>query len=308
MLNVLRFLIVALVFISVPAATAKDEPASATQIVMLGTGTPNPNPLRSGPAVAIVVNDIPYIVDFGAGVVRQAAAMSPQFGGNIEGLETRRIARAFLTHLHSDHTVGYPDLILTPWTMGRDVPLEVYGPEGIVEMTEHVLKAWQEDIRYRVYGLQPTNNTGWRVNAHVVKEGLVYKDDNVRVEAFPVVHGSWPNAFGYRFTTPDQVIVISGDAAPSASLEKYAKGADVLIHEVYSERELKSRGNPFWEKYYETNHTSGVELGAIAERAGIKLLVLYHLLPVGVEAEAVLGEVRKSFRREVVVARDLDVY
>jgi ribonuclease BN (tRNA processing enzyme) len=304
----LRLLILVLGFAVVPLAFAEYEPSNVTQVVMLGTGTPNPNPSRSGPAIAIVVNDTPYIVDFGPGVIRQAAAMSPQFGGKIVGLDTKRIAHAFLTHLHSDHTAGYPDLILTPWTMGRDVPLQVYGPEGIVEMTEHVLEAWQEDIRYRVYGLQPANNNGWRVNAHVVKEGVVYEDDNVRVEAFPVVHGSWPNAFGYRFTTPDRVIVVSGDAAPGGSLEKYTKDADILIHEAYSGDMLKASGNEFWQEYYKANHTSGSELGEIAERAGAGLLVLYHLLPVGVIAADVLDEVRTKFGGEVVVASDLDVY
>ena len=292
----------------VPTAFADFESSDVTQIVMLGTGTPNPNPSRSGPAIAIVVNDVPYIVDFGPGVVRQAAAMSPQFGGNIVGLETKRIARAFLTHLHSDHTTGYPDLILTPWTMGREEPLEVFGPEGIVEMTNHVLDAWQEDIRYRVYGSQPANDTGWRVNAHVVKEGVIYTDDNVSVEAFPVIHGSWPNAFGYRFTTPDRVIVISGDAAPSDTIEKYAQGADVLIHEVYSEAKLNARGDAFWQKYYEANHTSGTELGAIAEEAGVGLLILYHLLPVGVDASDVIEEVRKTFSGNLAAASDLDIF
>jgi ribonuclease Z len=275
---------------------------------MLGTGTPNPDPDRSGPSVAIVVNDTPYIVDFGPGLIRRAAQASTQFGGTIAGLEPRRINRAFLTHLHSDHTAGYPDLILTPWTMGRSEPLEVYGPEGIVEMTENVLDAWAEDIRYRIYGLQPANNTGLRVNAHKVMEGLIYQDDNVKVEAFPVRHGSWPNAFGYRFITPDRIIVISGDAAPSETMEKYSKNADVLIHEVYSADLLLQRNDPFWQKYYEDNHTSGTELGKIAARTKPKLLVLYHFLPMGADADQITEEVRKHFNGDVIAAKDLDIY
>ena len=289
-------------------AIAELVPSDTTQVVMLGTGTPNADPNRSGPSLAVVVNDRPYIVDFGPGVVRRAAEASPRFGGTVAGLAPERISRAFLTHLHSDHTVGFPDLILTPWTMGRSEPLEVYGPEGIVEMTENVLKAWTEDIKYRVYGLQPANNTGWRVKAHSVAEGVVYEDDNVKVEAFPVRHGSWPNAFGYRFTTPDRTIVISGDAAPSETLKKYSENADILIHEVYSARTLLERDNPFWQKYYEGNHTSGVELGEIAARTNPKLLVLYHLLPNGVDPEQILEEVRQQFRGDVVVAEDLDVF
>ena len=168
--------------------------------------------------------------------------------------------------------------------MGRSQPLEVYGPEGIVEMTESVLEAWAEDIRYRVYGLQPANNTGWRVKAHEVREGMVYEDDNVKVETFPVRHGFWSNAFGYRFTAPDRVIVISGDAAPGETLEKYSKNADVLIHEVYSASLLSERDDPFWQKYYGGNHTSGMELGRLAARTNPKLLVLYHFLPIGADA------------------------
>ena len=301
-MNVLR-LIVLLPALAIVATTAAE-----TRIVMLGTGTPNTEPARSGPAIAIVVDDWPYLVDFGPGVVRQAAAMSPAFGGDIDGLAVEKLSRAFLTHLHSDHTVGYPDLIFTTWTMGRAAPLEVYGPEGIVEMTDHVLEAWREDIRYRVYGLQPANDTGWRVNAHEVSEGVVYEDERVTVEAFPVVHGSWPNAFGYRFTTADRVIVISGDAAPSATLEKYARGADVLIHEVYSAAGLRARDDEFWQRYYDVNHTSGPELGEIASRAKPGLLVLYHILPAGADTGQIIDEVRQHYDGEVVAAKDLDVF
>jgi ribonuclease BN (tRNA processing enzyme) len=110
-----------------------------TKVVMLGTGTPVPSPSQSGCSVAIVVNNTPYIVDFGPGLIRKAAAMSPRYGGNIKGLNVKNIKHAFLTHLHSDHTTGYPDLILTPWVQGRNEPLEIYGPEGINEMTSHIL-------------------------------------------------------------------------------------------------------------------------------------------------------------------------
>jgi len=160
--------------------------SSVTTVVLLGTGTPNPDPEHSGCSLAIVVNDTPYIIDFGPGLIRQAAKLSPRYGGQIPGLAVKKIKRAFLTHLHSDHTTGYPDLILTPWVMGRDEPLSVYGPEGTAQMTKHILKAYQEDIRYRLYGLEPANDEGWRVKAHDISEGLIYMDDNVEVEAFLV--------------------------------------------------------------------------------------------------------------------------
>jgi len=286
---------------------AELPPSDVTKVVMLGTGTPNPDPERSGPAVAIVVNDTPYLVDFGPGVVRRASAMSPSYGGPMPALEVKNLRYAFLTHLHSDHSAGLSDLILTPWVLERAQPLELYGPDGIEEMASHVLKAYGADIDYRVNGLEPANNEGWRVNTHVVEEGVVFEDDNVKVEAFRVRHGTWKNAFGYRFTTPDRVIVISGDVAPDENLERYAKGADILIHEVYSVEGF-ARRDPFWQKYHSSNHTSAHELGEIAERVKPGLLVLYHILFWGATEETVLREVREKYSGDVVLASDLDVY
>jgi ribonuclease Z len=288
-------------------AAADLEPSNVTKVVMLGTGTPNPDPERSGPAVAIVVNDTPYLVDFGPGVVRRAAAMSPAWGGPIAGLDVKNLRHAFLTHLHSDHSAGLSDLVLTPWVLERERPLELYGPDGIGEMASHVLSAYRADIDYRVYGLEPANNQGWRVNTHTVEEGVVFEDDNVKVEAFRVRHGTWPNAFGYRFTTPDRVIVISGDAAPDEAVERYAKGADILIHEVYSVEGFNKR-DPYWQKYHSSNHTSAHELGELAGRAKPTLLILYHVLFWGSSADTVLREVREKYAGEVVLADDLDVF
>lgn len=115
------------VFISFVINTQRDfSDSDTTKVIMLGSGNPNPSPTQSGCALAIVVNDVPYIIDFGSGLVRQASALSPRYGGKINGLAVKNIKTAFLTHLHSDHTTGYPDLILTPWVMGRDAPLEIY--------------------------------------------------------------------------------------------------------------------------------------------------------------------------------------
>ena len=282
--------------------------SETTQIVMLGTGTPNPFPDRSGPSIAIVVNDEPYLIDFGPGVVRQASAMSPEYGGTVKGLAVEKIKHAFLTHLHSDHTVGLPDLILTAWTVGRDSPLKLFGPEGSKHMADKVLEAYEEDIRYRLYSEQPANNEGWRVQTQEIREtGLVFEDDNVRVEAFRVPHGSWPEAWGYRFTTPDTVIVVSGDTAPSDVLKRYSQGADVLIHEVYSEEGFAMK-EPQWQKYHAKNHTSTTELGRLASEVEPKLLILYHQLLWGSTHETLIDEVKREFSGTVVSARDLDVF
>ena len=292
----------------VPLAAAADiEPSATTQVVMLGTGTPNAEPDRSGPAVAVVVNDTAYLVDAGAGVVRRAAAMAPTWGGPIAALEPERLGHAFLTHLHSDHTVGLPDLILTSWTLGRGQPLELFGPEGTRKMVEHIHAAYDADIKYRLYGLEPANNAGWRVDVHEVVEGPVFEDDNVRVVAFRVRHGTWPNAFGYRFETPDRVVVISGDAAPGGSLEEHAAGADILVHEVYSVEGFRRR-DPYWQEYHSTNHTSAHEVGELASRVRPDLLVLYHVLFWGASAETILEEVGEKYAGDVVLADDLDVF
>ena len=223
-------------------------------------------PDRSGPGVAIVVDDVPYLVDFGPGVVRRAAAASTEYGGSIEGLNVDNLGTAFLTHLHHDHSLGLPDLVFTSWTHGREAPFELYGPEGIKDMAKHVLAAWEEDNRYRLYGLEPATSQGWKINAHNLTEGVTYQDKRVKVEAFKVKHGSWPNAYGYRFTTPDKIIVISGDAALDENIEKYAAGADILIHEVMSDAGLKQRSE-YWQAYHSNNHTSGIDLAGLASRA-----------------------------------------
>ncbi len=274
-----------------------------SQVVLLGTGTPNADPDRSGPAVAVIVNGTPYLVDFGPGIVRRAAAAYRQ---GIEGLDVRKLNRAFVTHLHSDHTAGYPDLILTPWVLGRREPLEVYGPAGLQTMTEHILAAYQADIRERLEGLEPANDQGYKVTAKEVDAGWVYEDQNVRVEAFEAQHGSW-SAYGYKFYTPDRVIAVSGDTAPRAGLAEVYRGCDVVIHEVYSWVGLASRAKE-WREYHSSVHTSSRELAEIASQAKPGILVLYHQLFNGVSEEDLLLEVKEGYEGKVVSGRDLAIY
>jgi len=307
--TVLR-LVPALMIVAVAGAGRATEPYATSQITkvaFLGTGTPVTDPEHQGPSTAIIVNGTPYIVDFGPGLVRRAAALSTAYGGPLEGFGVASIKRAFLTHLHSDHTAGYPDLILTPWVMGRDEPLEVYGPEGLNAMTHHILKAYAEDIRLRVYGREPANDQGWRVNAHEIDVGTVYRDENVTVDAFAVQHGSWPRAFGYKFTTPDRVIAISGDTRPSATLVEACRGVDILVHEVYSKAGFDRR-EPEWQEYHSRFHTSAPELAEIAKQVRPGLLILYHQLYWGTTDDELLAEVRAGYDGAVVSAKDLDVY
>jgi len=277
--------------------------SQSSKVVLLGTGTPNADPLRQGSAVAIVVNEQAYLVDFGPGLVRRAAAAAQK---GIKALEPPRLTRAFLTHHHSDHTVGYPDLIFTPWVLGRNEPLVVYGPPGTQAMTDHILAAYAEDIRERREGLEPSNDQGHRVVVQEYSAGLIYTDANVKVEAFRVEHGSWP-ACGFRFTTPDRTIVISGDTRPFAGLADHYRGADLLIHEVYSVRGFANRP-PEWQRYHSNVHTSAHELAALANEARPGLLVLVHQLFWGMTEADLVAEVRAHYDGPVVSGRDLDVF
>jgi len=283
------------------------DPTAKTRIVFLGTGNPSANPDRMGPSVAIVVNGTPYIIDCGPGVVRRAAAAA-RLG--VKGMEVTNLKMLFVTHLHSDHTLGYPDLIFSPWVLGRKKPLEVYGPPGIQAMTNHILLAYQEDNEIRIKGLEHANATGNKVNVHEIKPGVIYKDQNVTVKAFLVKHGSWPQAFGFRFETPDRVIVISGDTSPSQSVVENCNGCDVLIHEVYSQVGFNASKED-WRKYILSFHTSTRELSEIATKAKPKLLILYHQMffggPTDTE-DGILNEIRQGYQGRFVSAHDLDIY
>ena len=193
----------------------------ATQVVMLGSGTPQPEPERSGPAVAVVYNGRAYIPDSGAGVVRRAAAAATQL--KIASLQVPRLNLLFLSHLHSDHTLGLPDLIFSPWVLGRKEPLQVYGPTGTSKMVAHILGAWQEDLQVRTTGSEHANTSGYKVDVHEIKPGIIFAQDNVQITALPVHQGNMPEAFGFKIGTPDKVIVISGDCAPqSPPLSRHA--------------------------------------------------------------------------------------
>jgi ribonuclease BN (tRNA processing enzyme) len=282
-----------------------------TRVVMLGTGTPRPDPSRSGPATAIVVGETPYLIDFGVGVVRRTTA-AYQKGVTALGFGGVNIKTAFLTHMHSDHTMGYPDLILTPWVMGRNEPLEVYGPKGIEAMTENILKAWQVDIDGRLNGLSLKSAAGYKVNAYEVAPGVVYRGRDVAVTAFRVHHEEMVDSFGYRFDTPDRVIVISGDTTPTQSLLDHSRGCDVLIHEAYS-MDTYNRVSAQAQEYRRRHHTSSVELAEIANELKPGLLVIYHRSNVGGAAESadsddvLLHEIRDIYKGAVVMGHDLDV-
>ncbi len=288
------------------------QQGSLPQVVLLGTGTPGPDPERSGPATAVIVNDKPYLVDFGPGVVRRAVA-AYQKGVTAFGAGAVRLRTIFLTHLHADHTAGYPDLIFTPWIMGRKEPLEVYGPKGIRTMTKHVLKAWELDVSNRIEGLDNLPPTGCKVITHEIGPGPIYKDQHLKVIAFPVCHGTVKNAFGFRFETSTKTIVISGDTSPAQTVEDNCRGCDVLVHEAYSEHTFE-QVSPKWQAYRRRYHTSSRELAEMASRVRPKLLVLYHRsnpgggLALANPEGVLLDEIRRCYDGPVAIGHDLDIF
>jgi len=289
------------------AATTATQPAARTRIVLLGTGTPRPDPKRSGPATAIVVNGTAYLVDAGPGVVRRAQAA---VDNGIKGLAVASLQTAFITHLHSDHTVGLPDLIFTSWVQGRHVPLQLYGPPGISEMAKHILLAWQADIDIRTKGLEQRDATGATVEAHDVKPGRIYQDANLAVTAFPVRHGDVP-AYGYRFDTADRSVVITGDTSPSPEVIDNCRKCDVLIHEAYAE-DYRPADMAGWIEYRAKHHTTTTQLGELAAKAQPGLLIVYHrgIGPAGREISdrRYLDEIGRTFKGRVVIGQDLEVY
>ncbi len=288
---------------SAPAQSTAESGAQQTQIVLLGTGTPYPDPNASGPATAVVVGKRVFLFDAGDGVMRRM---------NAAGLPISGPEAVFITHLHSDHTLGYADLILTSWIMRRVSPLPAYGPHGLQRMTQHLLAAYAEDIHVRTYGLERETAGGYRVKVHEIKSGLIYQRNGVRVTAIPVPHGSWTEAYAYRIDTPDRSIVISGDTRRSESLMRASRGVDVLVHEVYSPLHLAPEDRPggkYWPQYMRAFHTSDIELGSLAARAKPKLLILTHIGRFDSSDEELLAGVRAGgFSGPVQVGKDLERY
>lgn len=311
----LRALITLVCLAAVATAVAQPVavPKSTTKVVLLGTGNPAADPDRSGPATAIVVNDTPYLVDVGPGVVRRAKAAVIERG--ITALEPTNLRVAFVTHLHSDHTVGYPDLIFSPWTVGRRVPIDVYGPAGIAAMTSHLMQAYRVDIETRTNadGNQHEFPEGHRANAHEIRAGVVYKDANVTVTAFATKHAM--ESYGYRFDTADRSIVISGDTSPTQATIDACRGCDVLIHEVNT-LEVLSRRDARFKAFAAKYHTSTEQLAALAAKARPRLLVLYHhsiglrpgAVPGASTPDALFREMSERYSGQFVIGRDLDVY
>ncbi len=268
------------------------------RITLLGTGAPPPSLERFGPSTLVEVGEQKFIFDAGRGAMQRLHQL---------GIPFSEITGMFLTHHHSDHVVGFPDLWLTGW-IGRpwgkrSTPLQVWGPEGTKQMMEHLPKAFHVDIRVRSKSYPAE---GVKLVAHEIAEGIVFEDDGIKVSAFEVDHGGEDlPAYGYRIDYKGHAVALSGDTTFNENLIEHARGADVLVHEVTavsgsaaeSAEQLKRIGS---------NHATPEQAGEVFARVKPKLAVYNHLLLFGgAKAADLVPATRKKYGGPLMVGEDL---
>ncbi|MDP9190512.1 MAG: MBL fold metallo-hydrolase [Acidobacteriota bacterium] len=270
--------------------------AAALIVLLLGTGYPRPDPERAGPSTVVIAGDAWFVVDAGRGATMRIAATDLKYA-NLRGV--------FLTHLHSDHTAGLPDLFNTSWQFGRKtVPLQLYGPRGTKKLANAMLDFFEEDIHWRRDVLEKHPAAGATIRTHIVREGVVYDDGKVKITAFAVDHRPVVNAFGYRFESGGRTVVISGDTRPSENLVRHAKNADILVLEAYLPEHFARVDTPEVAARLTRYHTSAEEAGQLAAKAGVRKLVLTHLIPGNAE-ETFRERAGREFKGEIIVGKDL---
>ena len=290
-----------------------------SMVVMLGSGGVSPHPYRHGPSAAVIVNDTTYIIDAGEGMWRSlawAAISHPEILK--DHLDPTRISRLFLTHLHSDHTVGLPSLWLFTTALGRQVPLTVYGPIGTKKLTEHIVEAYHGDLAERMHGPEAlsANLDRWNMVPHEINDsGTVYEDDNVRFEAFHHKHGNFKQNFAYRITTADRVIAWAGDGRVEGHLDRAARDADIMFCELSTEDMLANAnwGGPTLEDKQKTifsYHIRPKELADFATEMNIKTLVTMHERNYTDphEPDALMNEFKRHYSGIVYSSRDGDIF
>ena len=288
------------VFLLTPALASAE-----TRVVVLGTGTPILDYQRAGAGIAVVYNGRAYLFDVGGGVVQRAIEANQRLG--IEALNPTSIERVFFTHLHSDHMLDFPELASTLWWR-RATQIHIWGPRGVSAMADGMVAMMAADTRIRNDGNQPVVHPDfYKVMATEIDAGFVFEEGGIRIESFAVSHGAVKPAFGYKVTTPDKTIVISGDTTYSPKLVEMARGADILFHEVISESGLKDL-DEFWQKYHSSSHTVSSDVARVANETRPGLLVLYHVAFYGAPPDSALKEVQALYKGKVVMASDLDIY
>lgn len=278
-------------WLSLPATVM----AQGIDVSLLGTGTPAPVMNRFGPATLVRAGSKTILVDAGRGVLQRLTQLKVPYS---------EIDALLITHLHSDHTVGIPDLWLTGWLMsGRQRPLQVLGPPGTAKLFTHLREAYAFDIDIRISddGAAPE---GAGINVTEVTDGYVFETGEVKVRAFEVDHRPVAPAFGYRIDFKDDSVLLSGDTRYSQNLVKNAAGVDLLIHEVAGATE-GALARPSTRRAFE-HHTTGEEAGRIFTAIKPGLAVYSHIILMGgYELSQLMSETRKSYSGPLVAGEDL---
>ncbi len=283
------------------------------KLTLLGTGTPIPDPARRGPGQVVEVGDSLLLVDCGSGVVHRL--IEAGYRREVRGPVRPAIACIALTHLHSDHIVGLPDVLWTAWIMRWwDAPPPVVGPPGTARLVAGLLEAFAYDVRVRMAGERLQR--AWLVPPVVeVEEGWRMEGDGWRLSAFRVDHAPVDQAFGFRVDADAGSVVISGDTRASENLIRHAQGADLLVHEVYHKQAALALSRTLTDpdaiarrQTILSYHTPSDEVGKVALRAEVGRLVLTHLLLYGADPDALRAEVERDFPRPVIVGADLQTF
>lgn len=277
----------------------------ATRIVLLGTkGGPRVGEAgRSNPSTLILINDVPYLIDCGYGVTKQLISAN---------VALNRLRYIFITHHHSDHNLEFGPLLYNTWITGLPAQIDAYGPTGLTRMAQDFFNYLKFDIDTRMVD-EGRTDPHKLITSHEIKAGVVMANDDVKVSACLVRHPPIKEAYAYRFDARDRSVVISGDTAYAPELAEFAKGADVLVHEVMYlpgiEALLKRLPNAKrLREHLMAAHTLPEEVGKIATQAGVKTLVLTHFVPgddASITDEQWSAGARTTFKGEVVVGKDL---
>lgn len=291
---------------TLPALAVTDANRSGTRLILLGTkGGPRVAAAgRRNPSTLLLIDNTPYVVDCGYGTSLQLLAA---------GVPLDKVRYIFITHHHSDHNLDYGPLFYNSWITGQPMRIDAYGPAGLEAMTQSFIDYMRFDIETRVQDEGRPDLRGF-VSAHDFdKPGVVLRTDKVTVSSALVRHPSIKQAYAYRFDAGDRSIVISGDTAYAPELAEFAKGADVLVHEVMYlpgiEGLLQRLPNASrFRKHLLESHALPEDIGRIAAKAGVKTVVLTHFVPgddPSIADEQWVSGVRKHFKGKVIVGTDL---
>jgi ribonuclease Z len=267
-------------------------------VTLLGTGCPPAVMNRFGPSTLVEAGEQKFLFDAGRGALQRLVQLNVPW---------QAIQGVFLTHLHSDHVVGFPDLWLTGWLIapGRNVPLQVWGPTGTADMMSHLRQAYKHDIAVRIENDRTTPD-GIALRVAEVREGVVYQRDGVRVTAFEVDHAPVKPAFGYRIDYAGRSVVLSGDTRVSEKLIRYAEGVDVLVHEVFVPETLQRAGvPPERAKNIVDYHTTAEQAGHVFTRTKPKLAVYSHICMPAATEQDLLVPTRKAYTGPLEIGDDL---